>query len=147
MEAPDSNIDKFNDLAGRILGELYSVFPCPARLVPGNFYDFGCQSPDEVLSSDNYLFFVSTVEWLISNGYIAASREQVWFSRAVLTEKALETMNQIPESLDPNETRSRGQMLVDAVKSGNTLVWKAVFSEIISAGVKISLRHVTGLDI
>lgn len=90
---------------------------------------------------------MSTVEWLISNGYIAASREQAWFNRAVLTEKALETMNQLPESLDPNETRSRGQMLVDAVKTGNKLAWKAVFSEIITAGVKLSLRHATGLDI
>lgn len=147
METPDSNIDKFNDLAGRILGELYGVFPCPAILAPGKFYDFDCQSPDEVISSDNYLFFVSTVEWLISNGYIAASRECAWFSRAVLAEKALEVMNRHPESLNQNESRSRGQMLVDAVKSGNTLAWKAVFSEIISAGVKISLRHVTGLDI
>ena len=134
-----SNIEKFDDLAGRILAELYESFPVATVISTEDFMDSGRHWDDvlemEVLD-DGGTFFISTATWLINAGYISGSAFQnLFIEKAVLTAKGLEVLKALPESL--NSGPSIGEQLSDAAKAGSTEVMRGLLSQALSIGARL----------
>ncbi|WP_207003878.1 hypothetical protein [Trinickia mobilis] len=135
-----SNIERFNDYAGQVLAALYEVFPTPRPLLPGQFIDGG---ESAVLDPTGFTgaeltpeagFFMHTVSWLRSAGYISGSETQHAFSDCVLTPKGLEALNAVPDSL--NNPQPLGERMVNAAKGSAKDLLQTAVRELISIGVK-----------
>jgi len=120
------NIDRFNLYAGKILSELYTNFPMPKdldclKITTGNSVvdkygqGFSHENLQEVAENSEVKFAIHTINWLESAGYFTIVRKSnlnIIFYECVLTTKALEVLNAVPESLES----SLGAELTDAVK-------------------------------
>ncbi|TFF13723.1 hypothetical protein EXW72_08340 [Pseudomonas sp. BCA14] len=120
-----SNIERFDQLAGRIFADLYEAFPLPKTL---SDISHGEKGLDPVFNAE--FFFVATVRWLASSGYVTHGKQdnRFVFEDCVLTAKGLEVLKATPDSLTES---SIGSQLQDAAKSGlvdsvKTLVGKAL---------------------
>lgn len=137
----DTNIDKFNDLAGKIFAELYEHFPIPYDLVAKKLATptFTSEGNDlcllELPASDA-VFFNATVRWLIGTGYLTGEIcPDTQVSGAVLTLKGLEALKSTPHCL--THGLSIRQRLAETMKEGSKETLKSVLAEEIALGAKL----------
>lgn len=135
------NIQRFNEYTGAILASLYEHFPVRKSLLPRNFIEGGAAAvmvPDDHLGerqSDEAVFFMATVQWLVDAGYVQCKKAfHDYAADATLTAKALEALNALPDSLSGKQ--SLGERLVGAVKDGGKQLLRTVAQEAISASLK-----------
>lgn len=139
------NIERFNEVTGLVLAHLYAHFPVPQDIEAGEFVENatvpaprypGVISPFTEELTEDGTFFVSAMEWLAHAGYLSFERRfNSSISGVVLTEKGLQTLNAVPDSLVT--IVPLGERLVDAAKSGGKEVLKATLREVLSAGLRI----------
>lgn len=134
-----SNIDVFNELTGKILGDLYLHFPLP-KYLPADAYVEAATKWDEKfqtdMPSDEAEFFIATAQWLANAGYLTGKiRHYTHVEDAVLTAKGLEILNAIPESLIGGP--SIGERLADAAKEGGKETIRGLVSEALGIGARL----------
>ncbi|WP_448092494.1 hypothetical protein [Pseudomonas lini] len=139
-----SNIKRFDELTGQVLGVLYEQFPVPhflalGKLVPDGYsYDEGSggDAPNE-----QGLFFFACVDWLAESGYLRFKEKNhhYGFHDAVLTAKGLEVLKATPDSLSTES--SLGEQLVDASKTGAKSLIGDLAGQALSIGVKFATNH------
>jgi hypothetical protein len=142
-----SNIEKFDDITGKIFAELYQSFPLPQALMAEDFVEnvmrIDEQHGAEIPTIDAE-FFIATAEWLMHAGYITCKpHPYTYVSNAVLTAKGLEVLKAIPESV--TSKLSIGEQLAVSAKEGGKEVGRGLVSEAFSIGVKI-LSPMIGLS-
>lgn len=139
-----SNIKRFDELTGQILGVLYEGFPVPrvlllADLVPDgySFDDFlGFDIPNE-----NGEFLFACIEWLAESGYLRFKDkvQATGYTECVLTAKGLEVLKATPDSLSTKS--SLGEQLVEASKTGAKSLIGDLAGQALSIGVKFATNH------
>ncbi|MDD2105709.1 hypothetical protein [Pseudomonas asiatica] len=139
-----SNIQKFDEITGRVFGTLYEGFPVPKYLRIKDFVEDGF-SYDERAQGDfpneSGEFFLACVDWLSDAGYVRF-REKMPYSgyrEAVLTAKGLEALKAVPSSLSGGP--SLGDQLVDATKSGAKSMLGSLAGEVLSVGSRLVTAH------
>lgn len=134
------NIQKFDELVGRIFSELYESFPVPKSIKADVWDDYMADLNEGGLGAQFQTesdFFNSTVEWLMHAGFIRY-KEINFGGRAngcVLTAKGLEILKAIPKSLEP----SLGEKLIEASKSGVVEQVRSLTGQALSYGVSLAL--------
>ena len=133
-----SNIDKFNDLTGKVLSELYLSFPVPSHLTAEQFVGSAVAWNEDRqmdLPSKDAEFFIATAEWLIGAGYInGAVTAYTHVSDAVLTAKGLDTLNATPRSL--THAHSLREQLAEIAREGSKESFKGLLAEELITGAK-----------
>lgn len=139
MSTPE-NIVKFNEIAGIILANLYEDFPVPitehfinlfpdAEIISVHGRPVPSESPD-------IIFIASTVNWLITAGYINGDVDRnIYACDLVLSAKGLELLKSTPDTV--NNSLSFGDKLKQAIKSGGRDVVVNVVSAALTAGVPL----------
>lgn len=141
-----SNIEKFDRLAGKIFADLYESFPIPLAMFPtdyisvvleGAIYESAEDSgPDAV---DAFGFFVATYEWLEKAGFIDVQTRMLDGTiEAVLTNKALEALKVLPESLSSKD--SLGDRLARATRDGVTDQVRSLTGQVLGAGLRFGMN-------
>ena len=134
-----SNIDKFNELTGKVLGELYLNFPVPFNLTAEHFVEPAMEWSEERqmdLPSKEAEFFIATTGWLINAGYISGGLfSNTLVSDAVLTVKGLEVLNATPRSL--THAHSLREQLAEIAREGSKESVKGLLAEELITGAKI----------
>ena len=134
-----SNIDLFNDLTGKMLGDLYLHFPLPKPLLAEEYVEAATKWVEKYqvdMPSDEAEFFIATAQWLVNAGYLTGKiRPYTHVEDAVLTAKGLEILNAIPESLIGGP--SIGERLADAAKEGGKETMRGLVSEALGLGARL----------
>ena len=134
-----SNIDVFNDLTGKILGDLYLHFPKPKYLMADAFVESPMKWHEKAqmeVPSDEAEFFLATAQWLANAGYLTGKVcPYTHVENAVLTAKGLEVLNAIPESLSGGP--SIGERLAVAAKEGGKETMRGLVSEALGLGARL----------
>lgn len=142
-----SNIEKFDDITGKIFAVLYQSFPLPQLLLPSSFVENAMQFDERYgteVPTDDAEFFIATAEWLMHAGYITCkSCRYIRIDDAVLTAKGLEVLKAIPKSV--TSTSSIGEQLAASAKEGGKEVTRGLVSEAFGLGVRI-LSPMIGLS-
>ncbi len=142
-----SNIEKFDDITGKIFAELYQSFPLPQLLLPSSFVENAMQFDERYgteVPTDDAEFFIATAEWLMHAGYITCKPcRYIRIDDAVLTAKGLEVLKAIPKSV--TSTSSIGEQLAASAKEGGKEVTRGLVSEAFGLGVRI-LSPMIGLS-
>ncbi|MBV4520841.1 hypothetical protein KVG88_12265 [Pseudomonas sp. SWRI74] len=142
-----SNIEKFDDITGKIFAELYQSFPLPQALLAEDFVEKAVQFDEQVgteVPTDETEFFIATATWLMQAGYITCKTyPYVGIDNAVLTAKGLEVLKATPESVSSKSTI--GEQLAVSAKEGGKEVARGLVSEAFGLGVKI-LSPMIGLS-
>lgn len=154
----DSNIERFDEITGKIFAHLYQQFPIPTHLnseivgivisgtvtVPyggkpyGGIHDLS----DSDKSTVNY--FVHSARWLAKAGYIDISFDGgASFSDVTLTAKGLEVLKATPKSLENSE--SIGQQLITAAKGGFGEQIRDLTSSALKRGIALAVTTATEL--
>ena len=139
-----SNIKRFDEVTGLVLGALYESFPVPRPLFAGSFQS-DIDSRDDVVDSgtphDVEAFFFACVEWLAEAGYLrfADIQQALGYHNCVLTAKGLEALKAFPKSLSTGP--SLGDKLVDATKSGTKSMLGSLAGEVLSVGSRLVTTH------
>lgn len=136
-----SNIDKFDEIAGKVFAVLYSAFPVPQPLALGTYIDtkevFNPEGFTGAELTEDAEFVKATINWLINADFITVENfHSEYFIDAVLTPKGLESLKLMPESL----ASPAGNQLANAVKTGNKETLKILTNQILAVGVKISAQ-------
>ncbi|EOY5688461.1 hypothetical protein ACP7OL_000553 [Salmonella enterica subsp. enterica] len=139
-----SNIDKFNEVTGRIFLDLYDSFPQPLQIDFDNYLIPLSNSTDRVEEVVHNFFgrrFISdSATWLKETGYLTSiSDDEYSFYGTVLTEKGLECLKKVPTSLVAQT--SFGTQLKDAVSGGSVDAVRTITSTLITAGATIAAQH------
>lgn len=138
-----SNIDQFNLYVGRILSKLYQNVPVPIaldclELATGKSivetYDPPLDRGKllETSKNEDAKFVSHTIRWLIKSGYILNARHtdhEMIFVDCVLSVRALEALNAIPDSMRENKTigQQLSEVAIGATKTaGNTAISETV---------------------
>lgn len=128
----DSNIDRFNELAARILADLYRAFPLPRNLTCADYNITPVLNEQDQLD-DASQFFMATVRWLSASGYLRYDHENcvlVW--DAVLTPKGLEALCTVPEALAGQPPL--GERLNTAAIEGSKTLLAETVKAVLAAG-------------
>ena len=144
-----SNIQKFDEITGHVLGALYENFPVARDLLIGDFLEDGFFFDEDVQAdapNQNGLFFIACVEWLANAGYLRIEHKLhgSGFDGVVLTVKGLESLKAFPTSLTAGP--SLGDQLVEATKNGTKSILGRLTGEVLSVSSRIVANHfgVTG---
>ncbi len=133
-----SNIDKFNDLTGRVLSGLYLTFPMPSNLATAQFVESPVEWNEERkmdLPSKDAEFFIATAGWLIGVGYINGSvSPYTHVSDVVLTAKGLDILNATPRSL--THAHSLREQLAEIARDSSKESFKGLLAEELITGAK-----------
>ncbi len=137
-----SNIDRFDEIAGRIFADLYNAFPIPCPLNLAAFLDgVDVLDPSGFTGSEltqDAEFVKSTIEWLIAAEFLTANNfHGTYFGEAILTAKGLECLKLMPESL----SAPAGSELSKAVKLGSKETVKMITNHVLAFGVKLVARR------
>ena len=133
-----SNIELFDDFAGKIFGRLYENFPMPINLnheefLAPTFLEGGDVDPDHMYKLK---FFYATARWLASAGYtICSDKESDCSNRVVLSAKGLEVLKATPRSLTIGP--SIGEQLAEATKGGGKELMRGLVSEALGIGARL----------
>lgn len=139
-----SNIQRFDEITGQVLGALYENFPVPRHLVIEQFIEGG-YTFDEHMGSDianeQGKFFLACIDWLAEAGYLRFKDRSHGSGviNAVLTAKGLEALKAFPKSLSAGP--SLGDQLVDATKTGTKSMLGSLAGEVLSVGSRIITSH------
>lgn len=141
-----SNIDRFDEIAGRVFADLYVTFPQPRILKLEEYVKEEDPQPnfvEEWAKREARCDFVAdTVTWLKEAGFITAGKRAAnCVPNAILTPKGLECLKLTPNSL----TSSAGKQLSEAAKSGSIELLKGVTNQVLSVGVALA-AHKMGLS-
>ncbi len=134
-----SNIEQFDEVAGKTFAMLYEAFPIPIDLplreytgVEGVYVN---QEEDELTHQARLV--ISTLEWLQESGYVMAKvRPDFGLNRCVLTAKGLETLKATPGSL----TTPLGERLKEAVKQDGREITRSLASQALSIGLTLGIN-------
>src|SRR5690606_29713711 len=119
MDMPVSNIQRFDEITGKVLAALYEAFPVPIYLPAAQFVEQPTRQCDHMgeVPSEEAEFFIACVKWLAEAGYLKLSGTNYGCaSDVVLTAKGLETLKAVPKSL--HDSPSIGEQLIEATKDG-----------------------------
>lgn len=134
-----SNIEKFDDITGKIFAELYQSFPVPQTLMTEDFVGSVLRYNEKYgteLPTDDAEFFFATATWLMHAGYITGTpRPPSYVTEAVLSAKGLEVLKAVPKSVTSKS--SIGEQLAVSAKEGGKEAARGLVSEAFSIGVKI----------
>lgn len=139
-----SNIKRFDEFTGQILGVLYESFPVPRHLLLKELVSDGYSFDDFMgfeIPNENGEFFFACIEWLAESGYLRF-RDKVQatgYTEGVLTAKGLEVLKAIPDSLSTES--NLGDQLVDATKAGAKGLIGDLAGQALSIGVKFATNH------
>ena len=131
-----NNIDLFNEYVAVIFSHLYEKFPVPSRLsareASGNLED----SHHKI--SKNTEICIETIRWLKEAGYIWYEKEHTFGAYdAVLSQKGLELLKVVPESL--KEDKSVGDKLLEVMASGGKSAASDLIKLALTQGYKLFL--------
>ncbi|WP_336855087.1 hypothetical protein [Pseudescherichia vulneris] len=134
-----TNIDRFDEIAGRVFADLYSTFPQPTTLKLEHYVREGDPQPDFIddwVKKEAHCDFVAdTVSWLKEAGFITAGKRTAnCVPYAILTPKGLECLKLTPDSLYP----SAGKQLSEAAKNGSIVLLKNITNQVLSVGVALA---------
>ncbi|BCX67958.1 hypothetical protein [Pseudomonas izuensis] len=140
-----SNIERFDEYAGRIFAHLYATFPIRVKI--GDF-QFMPEPPagehfDFELYSEESKFVESTILWLRDAGYISGRVIALGLLDAVLTTKGLEVLKATPSSLANGPTL--GDRITEAVQEGGKETLRGLVSEALGIGARL-LSPLVGLS-
>lgn len=154
------NIEKFNEITGKVFALLYGSFPIPQDLFPHSIdiaptpqpeYDpetatlggIGIASTYELNEEEK--LFGHTVAWLVDTGYLSAKRRNAvdMYQGVVLTAKGLEVLKAVPSALDKNGSKSYGEQLQEAAKTGISETLKGLANETLTKGVGLVIQTVS----
>lgn len=140
-----SNIDKFDQIAGRTFALLYESFPTPRPLLPKDFLDDNLTVEHDFMGeipSPESIFVLDSLTWLLNSGFISAARHNSGLSNAVLTVRGLEVLKQRPHSVSPSEPEiTLGTRLMKAVKTGSGKMVSTAVNQALSIGVSVLLKQ------
>ncbi|AMR77288.1 hypothetical protein [Cupriavidus nantongensis] len=140
------NIEKFDEIAGKIFAALYESFPVARKLDAKEFVEGGFDAAYFVqertglhLRTKEGDFFESTIVWLTAAGYIqGVSKEREPRPHdIILTPKGLEVLKAVPGSLTNSPTL--GERMLGATKAGGKEVMRAAVKEALSLGIKMTV--------
>ncbi|MEP3350300.1 MAG: hypothetical protein ABJN96_10170 [Marinomonas sp.] len=135
-----NNIDEFNLVTGEIFGECYRSFPVPVRIekraIGQKLKDSLniAHDPNRInLDDREYKLIEHSLSWLIQAGYIwtEGNVSKVTSLDIRLSPLGLETLNQIPESLD----ESLGSKLAKGSKEVGREVFLNTVSTVLTFGL------------
>ncbi|MDR5013460.1 hypothetical protein RF663_04250 [Aeromonas veronii] len=134
-----SNIEQFDEVAGKTFAMLYESFPIPINLPLRKYTGvegvYANQEEGELTHQARLV--MSTLEWLQESGYVMAEvRPDIGLDHCVLTAKGLETLKVIPDSL----TTPLGERIKDAVKQGGVEIISTLVSQVFSVGATIGIN-------
>ncbi|NKI46386.1 hypothetical protein HFV06_08615 [Pseudomonas fluorescens] len=133
-----SNIEKFDLMAGQILGHLYKDFPMPIRLGASSFTDFTKErtASEQVEFLKEVDLFNATAGWLADSGYIRHKGVgENCLIEAVLTSQALLALKALPGSLSKGPTI--GQKLSEFASTESREAFRGLVTEALGIGAKI----------
>lgn len=137
-----SNIEKFDEIVGRVFSRTYVNFPVPVSLhvefLVGEGRGFDLLNGEMKALNDEGDFAFATVEWLVNAGFISASKNEqmLEFNGAVLTIKGLEALKQIPGSLKA----SIGEEIDAAVRKGSIDASRTLVAKALGFGLQVILN-------
>lgn len=139
-----SNIKKFDELTGQVLGVLYESFPVPHALLLKDLIPDGISFDERIgfdVPNENGEFMFACIDWLAESGYLRFKNkiQATGYSECVLTAKGLEVLKATPDSL--NTEPSIGEQLVDASKTGAKSLIGDLAGQALSIGVKFATNH------
>jgi hypothetical protein len=143
-----SNIDRFDQLAGKVFALLYESFPMTVSLTAEPFTAIIAVEPAETIEGhqqvfDTDEFFAASITWLAQSGYMAFTAQGIMpatFHQCTLTAKGLEVLKAIPDSLTG---RSIGSQLQDAAKAGLLESVKSLTGKALGIGATMGYAAVT----
>lgn len=141
-----TNIDRFDEIAGRVFVDLYDSFPQPRSLKLEDYVKDEDPEQNFVMEwakKEARCDFVNdSVSWLKEAGFITAGKRMAnCVPNAVLTAKGLECLKLTPESL----SSSAGKQLSEAAKSGSIELLKGITNQVLSVGVVLA-SHKMGIS-
>lgn len=154
----NSNIERFDEITGKIFAHLYQSFPVPTFLgtqlvgvtfsstvtVPYSGPPYGGIHDLDESERETVSFFVHSAKWLAKAGYIDILLiGQTDFIDVTLTAKGLEVLKATPKSLESSE--SLGQQLVTAAKGGFADQLRELTSSVLKRGVALAVTTATEL--
>jgi hypothetical protein len=138
-----THIERFDELVGRLLSELYTAFPLPRNLFCSDWQAHinaaGLSEIDDFNPcADEARFFTASVKWLGNAGLIQHGEVLAGTAHdCVLTAKGLEILKATPVSLEG----ALGDRLIEAVKSDSIGTLRQLAGQALSYGVSLSLHH------
>ena len=131
-----SNIEKFDETAGKVLAQLYEAFPMPKPLLVKTFVSqlFKSDCDFEQDLTDEAEFVLATLIWLHGAGFIKGDVcPPDGLSDAVLTLQGLEALKSVPDSLQA----PLGERLMEAAKSDTRDVLRSLVGQVLGVGVQL----------
>lgn len=130
-------MEKFDTLVALVFSRLFSEFPEPVRLSPDSFLNDVIDNNDDEGSFNFLDYFWHTVDWLVAEDYIRITANLSSMSNksyeVVLTQKGLQALRKVPDSLQGN--KSLGERLVEFSKNkGSEAVSTLISMAINTAG-------------
>ncbi|MDI6865783.1 hypothetical protein [Thermodesulfovibrio yellowstonii] len=126
------NIELFDRYASVILSRLYEKFPCRDTVFISEIASEEID-PEQELTT-NLQIARETFIWLALSGYLMFEKDNYYaFQKAVLTERGLRLLNEVPDSLKSKKTL--GERLVNAIKVGAQETAREILRKMISRGV------------
>lgn len=143
---PQNNIDRFDEIAGRVFADLYNSFPQPRLLNLNEYANDDDPHPNNLEEwahkEAQCDFTADSITWLKNAGFITSgNRSGNYVSNAVLTPKGLECLKLTPNSLK----LSAGKQLSEAAKNGSIEVLKGITNQVLGIGVAI-VSHKIGIS-
>lgn len=139
-----TNIEKFNEIVGIIFGKLYESFPLKIDLLSIEVigeplqYSDGIYSDELCTTVEDHRFFLDTVDWLMTNGYLAGTMSSASCHRAVLTAEGLEVLKAIPDSLET----PLGDRIKETLKTESKEALRSLVSQTLGIGLQFVSRSI-----
>ncbi len=132
-----TNMEYFNEHTAKIFAKLYQEFPVKCELRAA---DFVTEGKDE---DKSFAVWISTIEWLTDQDYMTYndSAQGAFYIGSVLTDKGLEVLNQVPDSLNPQERY--GDKLLETIEDSSLDAAKSLIGDLFSKGLSMAM---TGLS-
>ena len=132
-------MEKFDTLVALVFGQLFSEFPEPVRLSPDSFLFDVLKGDDEEGAFNFTEYFWHTVDWLVAESYIRITQNYSTFGgtsyEVVLSEKGLQALRKVPDSLQGNE--SLGERLIAFSKNKGSEAVSTLISLAINAASSV----------
>ncbi|KMT53562.1 hypothetical protein [Pseudomonas fildesensis] len=133
-----SNIERFDELTGKIFGALYASFPIRIHLQSRHFiaeHIFDNPHAQDPVRRQEINMFYATVRWLSDAGYLTYRESSGAIEDAVLTAKGLEVLKATPSSLDAGP--SIGERLSTAGKEEGKELFRGLVTEALGLGARL----------
>lgn len=154
----ESNIERFDEITGKIFAHLYQHFPVPTHLEPEiagvtmqkrvsdpvTEEGYGGVQDLTEIERETVDFFVHSAKWLAKAGYIdILISSSTGFIDVTLTAKGLEVLKATPKSLENSETL--GQQLIAATKGGFADQIRDLTTSVLKRGVALAVTTASEL--